>query len=177
MDPQPGELLFESGFPEFRAHGGERAGERLGGTGGAVVGLAKRSRAVPLLREVDEVEIARERAGHLLSTIERPRGHERVGRVRVPASRGGFRAGLDHRSPQRFDVGEEPGASVLGDDLTERVADQPHLLAERTRHLMPRGVAHAAIGRLTLDWRCHTTQTIPTPRTSAPRRFQRAPVH
>ena len=70
IDSQRGELLSESGIAELGADGGECGCERLGRTGGAVVSLPKRPSAVALLREVDEVEIARERAGHLLGPIQ-----------------------------------------------------------------------------------------------------------
>ena len=47
---------------------------------------------------------------------------------------------------------------MLGDHLTERVADEAHLVAERARHLLPRGRRARCGRRLALCRGCHRTQ-------------------
>ncbi len=158
MHAKRGELLVEPAVAKLCAHGGEGGGERLGRTARAEIGFAQRSSAIALLGEVDEVKVAGKRAGYLLGAVQRPRGDERIGGVRIAAPCRGPGSRLDHRAAQRFDVGEQPRTAMLGDHLTECVADEPHLVAERPRHLLPRGLSHAAVGGLMLCRVCHLTQ-------------------
>ena len=85
-----------------------------------------------------------------------------------PRWRSGTRS--DHCSPQRLHVGEQRGASVLGDDLAERVTHHTHLLAKRARHLLHRSVARASVAGDRLGWNRHATETIPASPSSAQRR-------
>ena len=51
---------------------------------------------------------------------------------------------------------------MFGDDLPKGIAHQANLLAQRSRHLMSRGVAHTPVRGLALAWRCHTAETLPS---------------
>jgi len=115
-----------------------------------VVGLSERASAVALLAEVDEVEIAGERASHLLCAVQR---HEDTSASALfaypPRVAASARAWITVRRNASTSA-SSPSPPLLGDHLTERIANEPHLVAERTRHLVPGGVSHAAVGGLAL---------------------------
>ncbi|GLX04247.1 hypothetical protein Misp03_11740 [Microbispora sp. NBRC 16548] len=68
-----------------------------------------------LLGEVGEMEVAGEGTGDLHGAVHGPFGHQ--GRDLV--GRRLLTPGRDHRLPEPFYVGEEVGAAVFGDHLTQ----------------------------------------------------------
>src|ERR1700730_18191614 len=89
---------------------------------------------MPLLGQVDQLEVARERPCHLLRPFDRPRSDELSRRTVVLSAL----ARRDHRAPQLLDIFEEVGAGVLRQHLPEHVAEEADLPPQGGRHLNPR---------------------------------------
>ena len=90
---------------------------------------------VPLLGEVDELEVDRERVadGGELPEIEvaDPGGHALAIAVRLRRGRRVVAAGRDHPAADPLHQDEQLRAALLGDHLPEERAEQPDLAAER----------------------------------------------
>src|SRR5699024_10309939 len=91
--------------------------------------------AVVLLGEVDEVEVARERPGDLLGTLERERLDEGLGRL--DRRRAVLVVRRDRQRTQTLDVLEAVLDDRLREDLTEHAAEQTDVRAQLVRHLVP----------------------------------------
>ncbi len=102
----------------------ERRGDRVGRAGarGGVTAFAQDADALVLLDEVDEVEVRREGAGHLVGALDR----EPVGDRRGPLER--LRClvgvGLDRRRAQPLDVVVQSGGAALLKDAAEERSEQ-----------------------------------------------------
>ena len=114
----------------------DRGGQGFGLGLRSAVALAKHARAVVLFGEIGQVEVARERARHLLRAIEPPRGDELFSLAFVPV----VIAGTDDKTSKFLDVPQQVRAAVIGDDLPEQPAQQADVAPQRLGDLLPRGL-------------------------------------
>ncbi len=121
---------------ELRAQLAERRGQRLRLWLRAPVSLAKDARAMVLLGEVGQVEVAGERAGNKLGALQRPRRDEpfRLTLVAAVVSR------ADDEPAQLFDVAQKSRAAVIGDDAAEQPSEQADIAPERLGDLLAGGL-------------------------------------
>src|SRR5258708_22795943 len=117
LDHQVAEELADSVLTVTRSDLGYSFGQRFGNRLRAPVTLAQRARPVPVLGEVDELEVARERPRDLFGPIDRPRRHQKSGATIVLIAV----AGGDHCAPELFDGCEHLAAAVLGEHLPKQV--------------------------------------------------------
>src|SRR5437899_1294515 len=103
---------------------------------GSAVALGQAPRAGVLFGESSAVEVAGERARHLLRATEPPRGGELFGLAFVPV----VVAGTDDKTSQFLDVPQQVCAAVIGDDLPEHPAQQADVAPQRLGDLLPRGL-------------------------------------
>src|SRR6202158_4955790 len=110
----------------------------------ASIALAQRARPVPVFGEIDQLEVARERPGHLLFPIDRPGRHQESGGpiVHIAVARG------DDRAPELFNGCEQRRAAVLSEHFPKEVAEQAHLPAKCCRHLNARDFSRTHVSRL-----------------------------
>ena len=136
--------------PDLAGQRGERGRDRIGRRGRptSVVGgrfaLPQHPHPVELLGQVDQVEVARERASHLFGPHRLEVGHQRLGlldgREPTVTVRG------DRQFTQPFHVGEQFVPAILREHLPEQLAQQPHVRAERIGHLVTRPTPAVAVG-------------------------------
>jgi len=95
---------------------------------------AQGAHPVVLLREVHEVEVAGERAGHLLGAAGLEGLHHALGLgERRRAGRGG---GVDRQGAESLHVLQQAGAAGLGEHPAQQFAEEPHIRAQGLRHLV-----------------------------------------
>jgi len=141
VHPEPAERLVEpvpvrSGA-ELRHGGGQRLAPRaLAG------GLPEQgAHPLPLLGQVDQVEVDGERLGDQLGAVQRPPRHQRGDLVRAGAIGGpGPGPGGDDRAPQPLHVVEQILPAAVADHLTEQVTEQPDIAPHGCRQLLPVGL-------------------------------------
>ncbi len=133
--------VLRSGVPADLGHGG---GQRLPHRLLARVAFPQVADALVLLGQVGQVEVDGEGPGHLLGLLQAP-GRDQPGDlvagVIPPTSPAPFMARIDHRVPEQFHVGQQPGSAGVADDLTEDVAEQPDLAAHRLGEGSPVSIA------------------------------------
>ena len=130
LGQQPPEPFLAEAVADLR----HRRGERLGQLGTRPVALAQGPGPVPLLGQVGEVEVAGEGARDPLGLVEAPARDQLLCRALLLVAH----AGRDHGAAKLLDILQQLHAALLGEHLAEQVAEQPHLLAEGLRHLLPR---------------------------------------
>ena len=139
------EAAFGFLWAEF---GGElRERGREGGLGAGLEGLVSAAQGphpVVLLGEIHQVEVAGERAGHLLGALV---GEGLDESLRLGEGGGGVGGGgVDGEGAEALDVLEQVRAARFGEDLAEEFAEQAHVRAQGFRHLVPRLVAGGVRG-------------------------------
>jgi hypothetical protein len=98
----------------------------------SLVPLPEHARAMVLFRQVDQVEVACEGSGHLLSPLERPRSHQLLCIALIPT----VIPRADDRPPELFDVAQQLGAAVVRNHLAENVPQHADVPPERCGDLL-----------------------------------------
>jgi hypothetical protein len=120
--------LEVAGRIERRGRGLDRVGHGLV----APAAFPQRADALVLLREVDQLEVARERACHRLGPIDVEIGH--LAEHPLLAFGGRMLSQVDRGRAEPLHVGEELRASGFLDGASEHRREEPHLAAERVGH-------------------------------------------